>query len=354
MIQVQLKLRLNSVQTSKVTDWLVYLTSVWNWAIRKIELDWNDRIYHGPRAFRNILANHCEKLGMPSHTLQGMLAQAHLAWVHRFKKVSGLGRPKLKGRRNKLNSIPFPDPINAPIGNFVKIPGLGKVKFYNQKLPEGKIKCGRVLKRASGWYLCLIIDTEPKTVPIVGHGHVGIDPGFKSLLTLSNGEKVEHPREYEKLQKRLGKAQRGANKKLTARLHERIRNQRKDRNHKLSRRLVSENELIVFSADDHSSVKKIFGKSVTSSGHYQLRRMLAYKCRTDGRQYVEVDPKFSTMTCSDCGCLSGPTGLRKLDVRHWECRDCGSLHDRDINAAMNTLKAGAGCAHGVLKSFNLG
>jgi transposase len=75
--------------------------------------------------------------------------------------------------------------------------------------------------------------------------------------------------------------------------------------------------------------------------------MLSYKskCRTDGLGvYVEVDPRNSTKTCSTCGALTGPTGWAGLKVRQWECPSCGTHHDRDINAAVNTLIAGAGIA----------
>ena len=213
-------------------------------------------------------------------------------------------------------------------------------------MPEGKVKCGRIVKRASGWYLCLFIDAQPKPIPAVANGAIGIDPGFHSLLTFSTGEKIEHPREFRAAEKRLGQAQRGGRKKLAARMQERIQNRRKDRNHKLSRRLVSENKEIYFSKDNHRGIAKKFGKSVADSGHGQLRGFFAYKCsRTDGRTYREPASKNSTRTCSVCGALTGPTGLAGLPVRQWRCTDCGSLHDRDINAARNTLFAGAGSAH---------
>jgi transposase len=162
------------------------------------------------------------------------------------------------------------------------------------------------------------------------------------LLTTSGGEIIEHPREFEAGARRLRQAQRGNNKTLASRLQERIANRRKDRNHKLSRQLVAENDLIAFSADRHKGLAKKFGKSVSSSSHYQLRRMLSYKSRAGGTKYVEVDSKCSTKTCSDCGAQSGPTGWSGLAVRQWRCSECGTLHDRDTNAARNTLQAALG------------
>lgn len=340
MIQRQVKLQLTRKQEVTLIDWMWCLTGVYNWAVRKIELDATDGIYHDDFNFRGLLAGHSKPLGIPSHTIRGVLQTVHDAWTRCFKKLGG--KPRLKGNRNKLNSIPFPDPIKAPVGNRIALPGLGSVKFHKQELPAAKIKCGRIVKRASGWYICLFIDAEPNAIPITGDNVVGIDAGFSSLLTLSSGEVIKHPRELEASAKRLAQAQRGRRKRVAARIQERVANQRKDRNHKLSRRLVSENRLIAFSADCHKGVAKRFGKSVASSGHYQLRQMLAYKSRAGGRQYVEVDPKRSTMTCSTCGALSGPTGLAGLSVRQWVCGGCGASHDRDVNAACNTLNAAVG------------
>jgi len=346
MIQCQVKLKLTPRQGRQLDHWLRHLTSVWNWAIKKIENDGRDGIYYRSKEFQNLLAGHSRKLSIPSHVLQGVLSQAHGAWARCFKRITR--RPRLKGRRNKFNSIPFPDPIRPPTGNSLTLFGIRRVRFHKQTIPSGVIKCGRIVKRASGWYLCLFIDAEPNAISPISNGEIGIDPGFSSLLILSTGEKIEHPRELEATEQRLAQAQRGNNKQLVSRLQERISNQRKDRNHKLSHRLVAENQVVAFSKDRHSAIAKRFGKSVASSGHYQLRQMLSYKskCRTDGLGvYVEVDSRNSTKTCSACGCLSGPTGLAGLKVRQWTCADCGAQHDRDVNAAINTLIAGAGLAH---------
>jgi len=343
MIQRQLKLRLNVSQEGQLNTWLFQLTGVWNWAIRKIEQDAKDGIYYSPKAFHNLLADHGKKLGIPSHTLQGLLDMAHTAWQRCYKKLAK--KPRLKGQRNKLMSIPFPDPFKAPDGTRIHIPGIGHVRFHGQDIPAGRIKRGRIVKRSSGWYLCLFIDAQPNAIPHVGDGVLGIDPGFHSLLTLSTGEKIAHPHELRQTEHRIGQAQRGGRKHLAARLQERLANQRNDRNHKLSRRLVAENQTIAWSKDAHRGIAKSFGKSVASAAHAQLRGMLAYKCTASGRQFLEVPSRFSTKTCSACGSLSGPTGYAGLSVRQWTCADCGSAHDRDVNAAMNTLYAGVGTTH---------
>lgn len=343
MIQRQLKLRLTSKQESQLSEWLWHLTGVWNWAIRKLELDARDRVYYSPKAFHNLLAGHSAKLGIPSHTLQGTLTTAYTARLRFRKKLAK--RPKLKGQRNKLTSMPFPDPLKAPVGNTIAVAGIGRVRFHKQPLPSGRIKSGRIVKRASGWYLCLFIDAQPQRIPHTAGGAIGIDPGFHTLLTLSTGEKIAHPHELRQTARRLAQAQRGSRTQLVARLQERLANQRKDRNHKLSRRLVAENSQLVWSKDRQTAIARIFGKSVASAGHAQLRGMLAYKCTASGRQFLEVPSTYSTKTCSACGSLSGPTGYAGLSVRQWTCSACGADHDRDVNAAMNTLHAGVGTTH---------
>jgi transposase len=313
MIQRQLKLRLNRAQETQLNTWLWHLTGVWNWAIRKIEQDAKDGIYYSQKAFHNLLADHGKKLGIPSHTLQGMLDTAYTAWQRCYKNLAK--KPRLKGHRNRLASIPLPDPFKAPERTRIHIPCIGHVRFHAQDLPQGRIKSGRLIKRASGWYLCLFIDVHPQAIPPTGYGAIGIDPGFQHLLTLSTGEKIPHPHELRQTAHRLSQAQRGGRKHLAARLQERLANQRKDRNHKLSRRLVADNQRLVWSKDRQTAIAKTFGKSVASAGHAQLRGMLAYKCTASGREFLEVPSPYSTKTCSACGSLSGPTGYAGLKVR---------------------------------------
>lgn len=341
MIQRQLKLKLTKKQEAALTEWLPTLTSIWNWSVRKIELDARDGFYHTPNAFQNMLPNVSRKLGVPSHTIQGMLSLAHQSWSRCFNKLAK--KPRLKGQRNRLNSIPFPDPIKSPVNNMVRIPGIGAVRYHKQDCPAGKIKCGRIVKRASGWYFCLFIDTAPAAIPRMGNGRIGIDPGYAHLITISTGEKIQHPKELQQSIQRLGQAQKGINRKQVARFNEHIANQRKDRNHKLSRWLVSENNYIAFSKDNLRGLSRCgFGKSVASAAHGQLRSMLTYKCRTGNMEYVEVPSKGSTRICSQCGDHTGPQGRAELPVREWVCSTCGTLHDRDVNAAINTLIAAVG------------
>jgi IS605 OrfB family transposase len=348
MIIRQLKLKLNKTQEKQLEEWLWILTGVYNWALRKIELNAKDKIYYSPYAFKNLLSGHSKRVGISSHVLQSTIMQAYTAWQRCFKKISK--KPRLKGYRNKLNSISFSDIIKSPKDKKINMPGLGKLRFYKQDLPEGKIKCGRIIKRASGWYLCLWIDTIHSFDVKETNMAIGIDPGFSTLLTLSDGTKIENPRELRKGELRLAQAQRGNKKQLVAHLQERQANRRKDRNHKISRWLVENYGTIYYSNDNFKKMAKKFGKSVSEASLNQLIRMITYKCHIGGRNIIPINSKYTTMTCSACGAKSGPHGRNRLAVRQWNCA-CGAQHDRDINAACNVLYAGAGIALEIPKSI---
>jgi len=350
MIIRQLKLKLNKHQENQLNQWLWNLTGVYNWAIKKIENDAKDHIYYTPKGFQNLLSNHSKTLDIPSHVLQGVLVQAYTAWQRCFKKVTK--KPRLKGKRNKFNSIPFPDPIKPAQDYKIGIPGVGKLRFYKQEIPAGKVKCGRIIKRSSGWYLCLWIDIV-HTFPVKDtDAAVGIDPGFSTLLTLSDGTKIDNPRELRIGEQRSKQALRGRRYKLVGRLQEKQANRRSDRNHKLSRKLIENYNTIYYSDDNFRGLARTHGKSVSEAGLGQLIGMLNYKGRTGGRNIVPVNSKFTTMTCSSCEALTGPSGWRGLAVRDWGCCACGAHHDRDINAAMVVLKTGAGAAlKGGLNAF---
>ena len=343
MIVRTLKLKLTKNQETQLDQWLWNLTGLWNWAIKKIEHDAQDKIYHSDFDFQNLTISHSKRMEIPSHVMQGVLRQAHISWQRCFKKIAK--KPHLKSRRNKMSSIPFPDPIKSPVDNKSGLLGLGKVKYHKQDLPEGKIKCGRIVKRASGWYLCLFIDTEHKFQVKQTDKAVGIDPGFHTLLTLSDGTKIENPRELRKGQQRLAQAQRGHNKRLVARLQEKQGNRRSDRNHKISRKLVENYGTICYSDDNFKGMARHFGKSISEAALGNLIGMINYKGRIGGRKVISVRSNFTTMTCSDCGALSGPTGLNGLAVRQWVCSACGAEHDRDENSARVILNVGLGMSH---------
>jgi IS605 OrfB family transposase len=140
----------------------------------------------------------------------------------------------------------------------------------------------------------------------------------------------------------MAQVQRGRNKKKIARLHEKIANQRKDYNHKVSRKIIENYSEIYITKDNLKGQSLKFGKSIMDSGIGQLRNFISYKGATHGKKVSFVSSINTTRTCSTCSSLTGPQGWAGLKVRDWECQVCGTRHDRDINASVNILNLGVG------------
>lgn len=335
MITRNLKLKFTKKQKEKAEDYLLILSSVYNWSISKCL---KEEKQHWVKLI-NSTKGHASKIGIDSQVLQQTIKNAYSSYES-FKK-NNKGKPKFKSSRNRLKSFVIPQRFSL-IDNILKLPDFGKVRYFKQEMPEGKIKQVRIIKKASGWYACLSIDVNSTFNVKETSEKVGVDTGFKDLAILSNGIKYQNQRQFVQGKTRLAQAQRGGNKKLVARLHERIANRRKDYNHKVSRQIVENYSEIYITNDNLRGQAKIFGKSVMDAGISQLREFIKYKSESNGRKFVLVNSKNTTKTCSSCGALSGPSGLRELDVRVWECSVCRTVHDRDINSACVILKLGSG------------
>jgi transposase len=328
-------------QAAKLDEWFHIAAGVWNWAHGK---------YANPSPFERTThfalnrqtKGHAKRIGFDSVALQLLLKDVDRAW--RDHKSGLRGRPRRKGKHNKIASIPFRQTPKVD-ARTVGIPSLGRVKAKGQRaaIPEA-IKTMRLHRRPRGWYVTIVTDGEPNAIPLVGTEQVGIDLGYSTLATLSSGEKIANPNEYRLGEQRIGQANRAKNYRLLGSLQQRLANAKRHRNHTISRDLVSRFNTIYVSKDNIRGLQRIYGKSVLNAAHFQLREMLATKCRQAGRVYLEVPGRNSTRTCSSCGSLEGPTGLRGLKVREWVC-SCGEQHDRDVNAARNTLILGAVLAH---------
>jgi IS605 OrfB family transposase len=174
-----------------------------------------------------------------------------------------------------------------------------------------------------------------KPSPASSTAHVGLDLGLKDTATCSNF--------YRHLEAKLGIAQRAKQKKRVKAIHAKIKNKRKDALQKFTTKLVCENELIVVGNVSSSALAKTtMAKSVLDAGWFMLKTQL--KCKAIARSVVfeEVNEAYTTQTCSCCGSISvnSPKGRAGLGIREWTCAECGTLHDRDVNAARNILAAG--------------
>lgn len=217
-----------------------------------------------------------------------------------------------------------------------------KFSFWKSRDITGEFKAGSFVEDARGrWYVtlqCEVADDLP-----TGSGHIGIDLGLKDLATMSDGSRIPALRHYREYQHILAVAQRAGNKKRVRAIHAKIANARRHHLHEQSTRLARENSLIVVgNVNAASLVKTRMAKSVLDAGWSSFRHMLQYKARRHGAVFVEADERYSSQVCSACGSMptSRPRGIADLGIRRWECSDCGTSHDRDVNAARNILRVG--------------
>jgi putative transposase len=225
---------------------------------------------------------------------------------------------------------------------------------WSKQIPSGCVPSSITVKLtpAGRWYVSILVDDYtiqplPKTDKAIG-----LDVGITSLIATSDGEKIANPKHFNKLrrklkrkQKALARKQKGSKNQEKARLqvarvYAQIVDARKDFLHKLTTQLVRENQTI---AVEDLAIKNMvknhkLALAISDASWGELVRQLTYKCQWYGRELIKIDRWFpSSKRCGKCGHV---VGKLPLNVREWECPECGTHHDRDINAANNILAAG--------------
>ncbi|MGW5971645.1 RNA-guided endonuclease InsQ/TnpB family protein [Streptomyces sp. NPDC055186] len=298
--------------------------------------------------------------------LQQSLRDAETAYRNFFASLKGtrkgprLGPPRFKSRRDARQSIRFT--VNArwkiTDGGRLHLPKIGAVKVkWSRTLPTTPTSV-TVIKDAAGRYFAsFVIDTDPAAdaarMPDADRT-IGIDLGLTHFAVLSDGTKIDSPRFLRRAEKKLKKAQRELSRKQkgsknrakarckVARAHAGVADARREFHHRLSTKLISENQGIAVEDLSVAGLARTrLAKSVHDAGWSSFIGMLEYKAERYGRTFVKIG-RFepTSQTCSTCGVKDGP---KPLNVREWTCRACGTLHDRDTNAAIN-VKTAAGLA----------
>ncbi|MGP4021432.1 RNA-guided endonuclease InsQ/TnpB family protein [Saccharopolyspora sp. 5N708] len=234
---------------------------------------------------------------------------------------------------------------------------------WSRPLPEGTEPSTVTVSRDSAgrWFVSILVGTTVEQHAPTDR-RVGVDAGLDSLVTLSTGEKITNPKHERRDRARLVKAQRelarkqkGSNNRekarwKVARVHARITDRRRDHLHKVTTRLVRDNQVVVIEDLQVRNMIKNgkLARAISDASWSEFRSMLEYKAAWYGREVIAVDRWFpSSKTCSACGKL---VDSMPLNVRTWTCTGCSTTHDRDVNAARNILAAGlavSACGAGV-------
>ena len=269
------------------------------------------------------------------------------------QKRAAVKRVKLRwrvsrGSRRSLGWIPFKSASVKRKGHALRFCGKTFRVFERERLEGVTWQQGCFAQDAVGdWWICLPVKVaaDPTVAP---KDAIGIDLGLKDAAVTTDGERLEAIRFYRDAQYKLGQLQRRGHRRQAKRLHRRIRRRRQDACHQFSRRIVNTYQNII--VGDVSSLKLVktrMAKAVLDTSWGTLKQMLLYKGEHAGRSVRVVNERNTTRGCSNCRALSGSSGLRHLAVRTWVCVQCGVLHDRDVNSALNIRASGSRCGTSV-------
>jgi putative transposase len=285
-----------------------------------------------------------------SQCLQSVCLNLGVAFNNFFERRTGY--PSFKSKHGK-QSIQYPQNVKR-VNDCLRLPMIGDVKAVFHREIEGKFKTVTVSKNCSNQYYAAILFDDGKVKPeINSEGKaIGVDLGLTHFAITSDCSKFDNPRWFKKhernlklKQQQLSRKQKGSNNRSKARLkvakvHNKITKCREDFHHKLSRRIVNENQVIVVEnlAVANMVKNRKLSKAISQVGWGQFCTMLKYKAEQEGKVYQEVDRFFaSSKTCNNC--LNRVDSL-DLSIRFWDCESCKTHHDRDINAARNIRDEG--------------
>ena len=285
--------------------------------------------------------------------LQNSLKDLDNAYKNFFTQVKA-GFPKFKSKHDRHKSYRTSYNIKF-LGNKIQLPKLGKVRIKDsRKNIEGRILNATVSQNPDGkFYVSLCCTDIEKPLLQATCKDIGIDLGLKEFAITSDGEKFENPKYLAKSLQRLKFLQRSLSRKTkgsknrektrlkVARLYSRISEQRRDFLQKLSTMLIRGYDKICLENLQVSNMVKNhkLARSISDVSWSEFVRMLKYKAEWYGRKVIQIDTFYpSSQLCSVCGCKNSV--LKDLSIRHWECSECGAMHDRDINAAKNILQEG--------------
>lgn len=324
----------------------VEVNAVWNWANETSAKA--ARPYYGPPKWLSGFDLNKLSAGATRHfahigsgTIQCINAE-YATRRSQFKKRKLRWRVS-SGPRRRLGWVPFKAASIKVKGNALRFCGKTIRVFESDRLQGYEFRQGSFSQNALGEWFFNVVVMIPAVKGKALDTQVGVDLGLKTIATTTEPRmRLDGGRFYRDIEHKIANAQRRGHKRQAKYVHRKAVNRRKDALHKFSRELVDAYGYIVIG--DVSSAKLVktrMAKSALDSGWGMLKQFIQYKGADAGRTVEVVNEAYTSRACSSCGSLTGPKGLNELRVREWSCRNCGELHDRDINAAQNILRLGA-------------
>lgn len=298
---------------------------------------------------------------IPAHAIQNItdrIDRGYKAFFENLKLKIKTAPPKFKSKK-KYKSLSYNMVGKGVVkNNTVKIAGK-HYKFFKSRDVEGYIKLLTVKRDRTGdFYVYLVCEgNQNETIARMGES-IGFDFGLKTFLTASDGTIINSPQFFFKNRKAIAKANRSLSRKVKgsnnrekarlklAKLHKKVVNQRLDFHWKLAQSLCVRYATICIEDLNLKEMQKLHGKKINDLGFSNFVKILEFKASQMGTQNVKVDRYFaSSQTCTNCGYKNSET--KNLWLRKWTCPQCGAIHDRDNNAAINILLE----AHGIREKY---
>ncbi len=288
-----------------------------------------------------------------SQSLQQANKNMESAFTKFFREKAGF--PKFKSKKNPVQSFQIPQHYKVNFDkNIIKLPKIGEIKAVLHRTFEGKLKTATVSRKSTDKYFISILVDDGKEVSekpkFTEQSTIGVDVGIKDFAVLSNGEKIDNPKYLKKSLKRLKVVQKQVSKKVKgsnnrkkaikrlAKIHEKVTNQRTDFQHKVSSRLISENQAIAFETLKVENMVKnhCLAQAISDASWSSFITKMEYKAEWYGKTILRIGQfEPSTKLCNVCGYHNKDI---TLEIREWVCPECKTKHDRDINAAINIKK----------------